>query len=246
MNQLPAQPNRSLIDGLALLQELARRGEPVAGVVLARELGMEKTRVNRLLKTLGYLGFAQRTAHRRYVCGDGIHVLAAQSLYGSGLLRCAMPHLEALHGLRLVVALGVLWQNKVSYLYHHRPDQQTAIEGLGGNGAFPLGLSSVGMAILAARSDMEVEALAAAGPVDGFRGDDGEIRREIARIRRRGYADIVTDHRSMAVTVGDPAFAAVALAGDIPDDRVPGCLQQLQTAARNIAADLHAFRAEKT
>ena len=55
MNQLPAQKVDGLIDGMRLLEELAAHKEPVAGLVLARKLGMSPVRVNRLLKTFAYL-----------------------------------------------------------------------------------------------------------------------------------------------------------------------------------------------
>jgi len=88
---LPAQPNQSLIDGLACLQQLASEREPVGGRELARDLGLEPTRVHRLLRTLAHLGLAQQDAQRRYRPGPGIHVLAAQAMFGSGLLRRALP-----------------------------------------------------------------------------------------------------------------------------------------------------------
>ncbi|MGN0869976.1 MAG: helix-turn-helix domain-containing protein, partial [Victivallales bacterium] len=58
MNELPAQKVDGLIDGMALLEELATHKEPVAGLELAKKLGMSPVRVNRLLKTFAYLGYA--------------------------------------------------------------------------------------------------------------------------------------------------------------------------------------------
>src|SRR5258706_11898625 len=112
---LPAQPNQSLIDGLTVLQALAVSTEPVGGRALARELGLEATRVNRLLKTLAYLGMARQTPKRKYLPGPAMHVLSAQSLFGSGLIRRALPVLENLQQSGHVVALGVLWRGPVCY-----------------------------------------------------------------------------------------------------------------------------------
>src|SRR5262245_29763060 len=102
---LPAQPNQSLIDGLACLQALASSSEAVGNRELARALGLEPTRVNRLLKTLAHLGLAEQDAQRRYRPGPAIHVLAAQSLFGSKLIRRAIGPLEELHRFGLIVAL---------------------------------------------------------------------------------------------------------------------------------------------
>ena len=61
---------------------------------LARILGLEPTRVNRLLKTLEHIGLLSQTEKRKYRPGPGIHILAAQSLYSSGLLKAAIENLE--------------------------------------------------------------------------------------------------------------------------------------------------------
>ena len=82
-----AQPNQSLIDGIAVLQALAVSPDPVGGRELARRLGFEPTRVNRLLKTLAYLNIARQTADRRYAPGPGMTVLAAQSLFASQFIQ---------------------------------------------------------------------------------------------------------------------------------------------------------------
>ena len=76
---------------------------------MARQLGANPTRVNRLLKTLAYLGIARQTANRKYTPGPGMHVLAAQSLFASGLIRRAMPVLEDLRRFGHTVAMGVLF-----------------------------------------------------------------------------------------------------------------------------------------
>ncbi len=93
----PAQPNRSLADGMTVLLQLVSAREPVGSRELARELGFEPTRVNRLLGTLAQLGLAARTADRKYAAGPGIHVMAALSLTGSRLLKAARPWMEQLH-----------------------------------------------------------------------------------------------------------------------------------------------------
>ena len=94
---LNAQPNQSLIDGIATLQALAMSPEPIGSRELARQLGIDSTKVNRLLKTLAYLGIARQTANRKYTAGPGMHVLAAQSLFASGLIRRAHARGKQVH-----------------------------------------------------------------------------------------------------------------------------------------------------
>ena len=118
---LPAQPNQSLMNGLACLQAVVTADRPVGSREVARILDLEHTRVNRLLGTLSYLGFIERTSSRKYRPGPGIHVLSAQSLRGSGLLIAALPELRTLVDEKLVIALGVLWDRSICYLVHAAP-----------------------------------------------------------------------------------------------------------------------------
>lgn len=242
MIKLPAQPNKSLIDGITVLQELSRRGTPTSGIELARDLQMENTRVHRLLKTLAFLGLTKTMKSRKYMCGDGMHILAAQSLYGSGLLQIAIRYLEELHTYNLTVALGVLWRDKTSYLYHHKPSKKSTVEGLGGIGSVPLGISSIGMVLLAQKSDLEISDILAGFPPEEYLGTMDEFMMQMKKIRQHGYADIVTDHRSMAVPVGHPAFASIALAGDISDNEMDKYLKILYATAQKIEDDLNAHQ----
>ncbi|GDY13347.1 hypothetical protein LBMAG53_22250 [Planctomycetota bacterium] len=148
---MPAQPNRSLAHGLEVLHALAMSGPDGRGSrELARLIGMEPTRANRLLGTLADLGLAERTPDRRYRPGPGIHVLAAASLGSSGLLRAALPDLEILLGEGLPCALGVAWRDQVCYLFFGMPGRPVA-EGIANHRLFPASQSSIG-AVLASQA----------------------------------------------------------------------------------------------
>jgi DNA-binding IclR family transcriptional regulator len=150
-----AQPNQSLIDGILTLQALASASEPVGCRELARQLGANTTRVNRLLKTLAYMGIVRQTSDRKYAPGPGMHVLAAQSLFASGLIRRALPELERLRRFGHTVAMGVLWNDSVSYLFHAPPGIEAA-RGLGRIGLLPATTSGIGIVLLAQLPDDEV------------------------------------------------------------------------------------------
>lgn len=147
-----SQPSQSLIDGITTLQALASSLEPIGCRELARMLELDVTRVNRLLRTLAFLGIARQTANREYTAGPGMHVLAAQSLFASGLVRRALPGLEALRRFGHTVAMGVLWRDSVSYMFHAPPGIK-ASGGLGRIGLLPATTSSIGMALLAEFDD---------------------------------------------------------------------------------------------
>ena len=94
---LPAQPNRSLMDGIRCLQILSSNPGPLGARELARRLNMETTRAHRLLKTLAHMGMARQNRNAKYMPGPAMHVLAAQSLYSSGLIgKATEPLLDRL------------------------------------------------------------------------------------------------------------------------------------------------------
>lgn len=227
----PAQPNRSLIDGLLVLQQLTAAAAPVGTRQLARDLGFDPTRVNRLAKTLAALGFLRQTPDCKYAVGPGIHVLAAQSLYASGLLRTALPVLESLHDTGLTVALGVLWRHHVCYLYHGRRGMST-VEAVGTTGLYPAAVSGIGHALLAALDDDEVAARCLDAPAS--------LLPSLARVRRRGFAYVVRRREpleaTLAVPVGTPPYAALALAGVLDAATAARLRPRLQNAAIRIAS----------
>lgn len=145
---MTAQPNQSVGHALTCLIGLTDAGGPVGSRELARRLGMEHTRVNRLLGTLADLGLAERDADRKYRPGPGLHGLAAGALRGSGLLQAALPEIRQLHAAGFGVALGLLWMGRVVYLYHGNP--QDALErNLASHATWDPQESSIGKVLLA-------------------------------------------------------------------------------------------------
>jgi DNA-binding IclR family transcriptional regulator len=221
----PAQPNQSLIDGLACLQALAVSDGPVGCRELARQLGLETTRVNRLLGTLSFLGLAEQDAARRYHPGPGMHVLSAQALKGSRLLQRALPVLETLRRPGFTVALGVLWRDQVCYLFHGKPGRPLA-EGVFHFDLFPAEQSAIGLTLLAAQKK----------PL----GLSAATRRLLPGIRAAGHCFLArpTADNALAVPIGSPASAALALAGPITARSTAPLLTELHAAAARIADTL--------
>lgn len=226
---LPAQPNQSLIDGLSVLQALAVADEPVGSREMARRIGLEPTRVNRLLKTLEHLGVARQTPDRRYVPGPAMHVLSVQALRGSGLIRTAVPVLESLLPLGHSVAMGVLWREHVCYLYHARTGTPVA-EALGHMRLYPAGESGIGVALLAA---------AGKGLPAGLKlANHRDLLTRIADAKKRGYAYVRRSSSpldaSLGVAVGEKPYAAIALAGAIKATEAKSLAACLREAAGRI------------
>ncbi len=235
--KLNAQPNQSLIDGIATLQALATSPEPVGCRELARRLDADPTKINRLLKTLAYLGIARQTANRKYTAGPGMHVLAAQSLFASGLIRRALPVLEGLRRFGHTVALGVLWGDSVSYLFHAPPGIE-ASRGLGRIGLLPATTSGIGIVLLSELDDDEVREIYRDKEIPMFPDGIEQLLAKLAEVRRLGYARVHVaderDHHVVAVSTGDPAHAGIALSGWIPEAATEPLVAALREAAPEI------------
>lgn len=86
--------------------------------------------------------------------GPGIHVLAAQAIRGFSLFVPALPQLAAHAPRDIVVALGVLWEDQVIYIWHSAPGQRTSTsQALAGFRMLPAWLSVIGLSLLAAESN---------------------------------------------------------------------------------------------
>ncbi len=237
MKQTPgAQPNKSLHDGVIVLQALAAAREPIGCRQLARELNLNVSRINRILKTLTFLGVVRQNQNKKYTSGAGMHVLATQSLFGSGLINQSLEHLEPLHDLGHIVAMGVLWRGQVSYLYHALPGMK-ANDALGRVGLTPATKSGIGMAILSQYTDDQIEELLTDGHLQPE--NQSNFNTCISDIRARGYtyyfANPELDHHTIAVPVGIPTFGAIGISGKIALKDSEKIAERLQQAASAIS-----------
>ena len=101
---MSSQPNQSLIDGIRCLQYLVSSDRAIGCRELARLMGINPTRVNRLLMTMAAIGLTTQDEQRRYLPGPGIHALAAQAIRGSTLFSNMMPACQSVIGIALLAA----------------------------------------------------------------------------------------------------------------------------------------------
>lgn len=235
---LPAQPNQSLIDGLRCLEMIAGHPEHIGVRDLARRLGMNATRVNRLLKTLAHMGYLLQDTRRKYGPGPGIHALSARSLLSAGLVRRAAPALDELRDGGLTVALGILWGAHVCYVIYAEGDMDMA-ESIGRITLTPAPRSSIGMMVLARRSDEAIDAFVREHRDTIAPGEIETFRRQLGAFRRQGFAridapDDPVNRTSLAVTLEDPPHAAIAVAGHIKPPRISRLVERLRQTAQTI------------
>ncbi|EOU1297214.1 IclR family transcriptional regulator domain-containing protein [Cronobacter sakazakii] len=226
---MSSQPNQSLIDGIRCLQYLVSSDRAIGCRELARLMGINTTRVNRLLMTMASIGLTMQDEQRRYLPGPGIHALAAQSIRGSALFSHALPLLERYAPKDVVVALGVLWEDQIIYIYHSTPGSQMS-QALAGFRMLPAWQSVIGMSLLAAESDETLEAR--------FTPEQWEqLAPHVTQQREQGR--VVWRHDDGEVSMAKPLGihnAAVALAGmwNISNPEIHTRLEQLDALAARL------------
>ncbi|GJL35660.1 hypothetical protein PUATCC27989T_05409 [Phytobacter ursingii] len=226
---MSSQPNQSLIDGIRCLQYLVSSGRAIGCRELARLMGINTTRVNRLLMTMASIGLTMQDDHRRYLPGPGIHALAAQAIRGSALFSQALPLLESYAPKDIVVAMGVLWEDQVIYIYHSEPGSQMS-QALAGFHMLPAWQSVIGMSLLAAESDEELQK----------RFVDEQWRQLAPHIaQQREFGRVVWHHDDGEVSMAKPLgahSAALAFAGmwQADDAVIDERLSELHTLARRL------------
>ncbi len=216
-----AQKNKSIEDVLTVLLEIAGSTSPWGSRELARCLHMDPTRTNRFLRTLSEAGFLVQNDQRKYQSGPGMEVLAAQAIHGSKFLRCAFPVIEALGIRDHIVALGILHLDKVCYLYH-AGSGMTFAQGVGRSHVLPAETSSIGLVMLAEKSDEEVRDIYRFRQVGGHFKCIDKLLTKLEEVRKTGYCKVnslsESQYLSMAATVGQPTIGALAFSGIMEKD----------------------------
>lgn len=214
------------MDGIRCLQILSSHPGPLGARELARRLDMETTRAHRLLKTLAHMGMARQNRNAKYMPGPAMHVLAAQSLYSSGLIGNATgPLLELHRKVRLITAFGMLWERNVYYLYHLMPGM-SAEEAVGRMRLQPVTQSAIGMMLLSKKSDEEVrEFFDGVDEIPGYPSGVEMVIEDLHKIRKQDYAfvrvDSDTAQLSLAAMSPNNLYTSVAVAGTFEKDRIP-------------------------
>ncbi|MDY1037391.1 IclR family transcriptional regulator [Enterobacteriaceae bacterium RIT714] len=221
---MSSQPNQSLIDGIRCLQYLVSSDRAIGCRELSRLMGINTTRVNRLLMTMASIGLTMQDEQRRYLPGPGIHALAAQAIRGSELFSRALPMLERHAPRDIVVALGVLWEDQVIYIWHSVPGSPTS-QALAGFHMLPAWRSVIGMSLLAAESDEQL--MARFAPEQW-----ADLAPHITQQRERGH--VIWHHADGEVSMAQPVgahHAALAFAGmwQIDDNALQARLKELTT-----------------
>lgn len=218
---------------------------------LAGKVGVHKTTVLRLLRTLREDRFVYRDGAHRYHLGARLFALAGSALDQREIRGVAAPHLAALNqSTGQTVHLGVYEDGEVVYLdkYDSRhPIRMYSRVGL----RMPLHCTAIAKVLLSGLPEAERRRVAEAIEYTPFTANTLTTPRalltELAAVAARGYAVDDAEHESFITCVAAPIHdasgrVAAAASLSVPDvvldrERVLELLPDLLATARAVSAD---------
>lgn len=221
---------QSVSRALSILEAFAREGRAMSLTELSSRVQLNASTVHRLLSTLICCGFAQQdpeTGH--YRLGLKAFEVGNAALRSLNIRQIARPYLrKVVDSCAETANLAILDRWDVVYVDQiESPNVVKMFAAVGSRG--PAYCTGSGKVLLAHLSDREIERFLREVPLKGFTSrtitDAGRLRRELERIRSRGYAldegEMEEDIRCAAAPVTDhdgKVVAAVSVSG--PSTRI--------------------------
>ena len=234
------------------LQILANLGEGERSLdQLATELGVHKTTVLRLLRTMEAERFVRRDAAHRYRLGSRLFALADVAREQHVVRDVAAPHLRELNQKTGQTVHLAAWDNG-EVVYIDKLDSVRSVRMYSQVGVpAALHCTAVGKVLLAAQPERQREALLASIDYHAYTPhtitDPDTLRDELDQVRARGWAQDRAEHESFINCIGAPVadqhgriVGAVSLS--VPDvlldyGQVLELLPELLATTKAISAD---------
>jgi IclR family KDG regulon transcriptional repressor len=226
--------DKVFLKGLALLESLANHEEPCGITELAKEQGLTKSNVHRLLQALIHCGFVhQDLTTQRYAPTFKMWQLGTQVWNRTDIKPIARPHLIELNKLtQETVHLSVREGTDVIYI-----DKVNCIHPIGTftqiGGRSPAHCTATGKALLSTLVDEEIERLGIQFEphTDKSLMTYEQLKAELSRIRQQGYSVNRGEWNTGVGGVAAPIFnaanvvcAAIGISG--PLDRLSPKVQK--------------------
>ncbi|HEY3685808.1 MAG TPA: IclR family transcriptional regulator [Streptosporangiaceae bacterium] len=252
MKNKPPYALESVDNALRLLQMLRDTGR-VRVTEAARELGCARSTAHRLLAMLVYRDFAVHDDERGYLPGPALSAPRAAGRPAQVLRQAMTPHMERLcdqvgETVNLVIRVGT----QVRFLSSVESAQVLHVGDRRGT-ILPAHQASGGKALLAELTPEELDALYLTSE-DGPSRDPmppetyARLRRELTRVRRRGFALNLEETEAGVCAIGacvyaPPGHPVGALSIAVPSARFPRpnldpLAAHLRTTARQALTDL--------
>lgn len=233
---MPRQPNKSLIDGLKILQYVISFPDGIGVNAVANELGINMIKVHRLLRTLAAGGYLRQIKGRKYAPGSAVSVLAAQAMQSTGFIKNVYPILNEFHKeTGMLVAYGMLWNRQVAYLYHAKPEIQGGL-GLAGHTVVEATHSRLGLIMLAGLSKNDLESRYKGVTIPGFDSFEA-LTTQLQQIEKDGYIYATTDtkgNHTVAIRFKKDPTVSLGIAGKIKRSSTAKWVRQLRAIEETI------------
>jgi DNA-binding IclR family transcriptional regulator len=233
-----------------LLKTIAASAEPLGVNELARRLGLHKSTVSRLLRTLELHHFIRRDVHHgRISLGLGVVALAGPMLGEMDAIAVGRPILKRIAAETGETVSLALWNGREAVMVEQVLGTRTVVHYTWRGKAVPAYSTAVGKIFLAFLPEPEVR-LVLAGPLQKFTQftitEPEALAAELDRVRRRGYALNIEENELESCGVAAPSYdlrgnVAAVLNVAIPKYRfAPDQQEQLAEVVLKGARDLSA------
>jgi len=223
---------------------------------LSRITGLNKTTVLRILRTLKKHGFVEIMPQEgKYAIGVEIYKLGSVFFYNLDIGKKSQFHLTKLaNKLKKTVHLCILHGDNLLYLDKIESDEQAVRLMISKKGSLaPLHCTAVGKVLLAFQADEKKEALLNRLVLKRFTKDTitdiNLLRKELEKIRKKGYALDLEEHEENVTCIGVPirninsdvvaSISIAVLAHQVPRKVLEDTYrEELLCVARNISKDI--------
>ncbi|MFI6520697.1 IclR family transcriptional regulator [Spirillospora sp. NPDC050679] len=240
------------VDNALRIATMLQLEGPMTVTEVAARLGVAASTAHRLLATLVYRDFAVQAVDRSYRVGPVLELAAHSQSAAAHLRAVALPHLRRLADLLdETVNLAVRTGTTVRFIASAETSQVLRVGSREGM-VFPAHRTSGGLLLLSLLPPEELDALYSGDEDDGpaDRPDPAELRAELERVRRNGFAMNNGRSERGLVAVGVPVRSpdgsrTAGLSVSMPSvrydaERLPKLVAILRTAAAALEHDLRA------
>jgi DNA-binding IclR family transcriptional regulator len=246
VKQSSRQPLQTVVKALDILRLFAVDREWLGVREIGRILELSSASVHNLLRTLAASGLVEQNAEtKKYRLGLGLVKLAGTKLAQLDLVTAASGPMKTLmEKIGETITLSVLYGNDLLYLAKLESSKPVRVASRIGGGA-PIHCSANGKALLAYRSESEIDKVLA-GPLRRFTDqtetDPKKLRNEFKQIRSQGYAvdfgGYIEEVHAVAAPIRDQSGQVIASIGIvIPGSRFPRAKMKDHAKLAKSAAD---------
>ncbi|MGI6451731.1 MAG: IclR family transcriptional regulator [Desulfitobacteriia bacterium] len=218
---------QTLERSLDILEVLAKSEEPIGVTEIGNRIGLHKSTVHRILRTLCYRGYVEKEKEReRYRLGIKIVELGVRFFNDLEIRKVAANFLADLaKSFDEVVHLVLPDDGEVVYIDKRESSQLVGLHSKVGRRA-PMHCTAVGKSILSTMPEEEVRAILKTKGMPGFTHktitDPDLLLEQLEEVKKKGYAMEAEENEIGILCLGTPIFdysgraiAAISVSGPV-------------------------------